>query len=87
MTLSILQPFEPGSLLGVFSIPLLPCSGTFRVTAIQDRTLELQAERLQGECARADSYSLELLFDGTLRCTSKGRGWEAQGILRPMSEE
>jgi hypothetical protein len=85
MTISILQPFETGSMLGVFNIPLLPCSGTFRVISVQGQTLELQAERLQGDCGKADSYSLELLSDGTLRYVSKGKGWEAQGILQPMS--
>ena len=85
ITISILQPFEVGSLLGVFDIPLIPCSGTFRVTTIRDQTLDLQAERLQGECAKADSDSLELLPDGTLRYVSKGKGWETQGILNHLS--
>ena len=86
MTLSILQPVEVGSMLGIFDIPLIPCSGTFRVISIQDETLELKAERLQGECGQADSESLELLPDGTLRYLSKGEGWETQGILRRMNQ-
>ena len=85
MTLSILQPVEVGSTLGIFDIPLIPCSGTFRVISIQDETLALKAERLQGECGQADSESLELLPDGTLRYLSKGKGWETQGILRRMN--
>jgi hypothetical protein len=86
MTLSILQPVEVGSTLGIFDIPLIPCSGTFRVISIQGETLELKAERLQGECGQADSESLELLPDGTLRYQSKGKGWETQGILRRMNQ-
>jgi hypothetical protein len=86
MTLSILQPVEVGSMLGIFDIPLIPCSGIFRVISIQDETLELKAERLQGECGQADSESLELLPDGTLRYLSKGEGWETQGILRRMNQ-
>ncbi len=86
MTLSILQPVEAGSTLGIFDIPLIPCSGTFRVISIQGETLELKAERLQGECGQADSESLELLPDGTLRHQSKGKGWETQGILRRMNQ-
>jgi hypothetical protein len=83
ITISILQPLEleVGSTLGIFDIPLLPCSGTFRVVSMQDQTIELRAERLQGECGNADSDSLELLSDGTLRYISKGKGWETQGIL------
>ena len=66
ITISVLQPFEVGEMLGLFNIPLMPCSGTFRVVKIQDETLELRAEKLQGECGEADSDSLELLPEGTL---------------------
>ena len=82
ITISILQPFEVGAMLGVFDIPLLPCSGTLRVTGIHDQRLELQAQRLQGDCAKADSDSLELLPDGTLQYLSKGKDWETRGILQ-----
>ena len=82
ITISILQPFEVGAMLGVFDIPLLPCAGTFRVVKVHDQTLELQAERLQGECAKADSDSLELLPEGTLQYISRGKGWETRGILQ-----
>lgn len=82
ITLSVLQPVEVGSTLGVFNIPLLPCSGAFRVVSIQGEKMELQAEKLQGECGQADSESLELLPEGALRYISKGKGWETQGILR-----
>jgi hypothetical protein len=83
ITISIFQPLEleVGSVLGVFDIPLLPCSGTFRVVSIHDQTIELRAERLQGECGNAETDSLELLSNGTLRYVSKGKGWETQGIL------
>jgi hypothetical protein len=80
--LSVLQPVEVGSTLGIFDIPLIPCSGTFRIISIREETLELKAEKLQGECGQAESESLELLPDGTLRYISKGKGWETQGILR-----
>ena len=85
ITVSILQPFEVGEMLVIFNIPLIPCSGTFRVVNIQDQTLELRAEKLQGECGEADSDSLELLPDGTLEYISKGRGWETQGVLERAS--
>lgn len=81
ITISILQPFEVGAMLGVFDVPLLPCAGIFRVVDIYDQTLELQAERLQGDCVSADSHTLELLPDGTLQYISKGKDWEARGIL------
>ena len=86
ITISILQPFEVGSMLGVFDIPMIPCSGTFRVTAVQGQTLELQAERLQGDCGKADSDSLEMLSDGTLLYVSKGKEWETRGILQRTSQ-
>lgn len=81
ITISILQPVDVGSTLGIFDIPLMPCSGAFRVISIRGETLEMKAERLQGDCGEADSDSLELLSDGTLRYVSKGKGWETQGIL------
>src|SRR5512138_3387508 len=76
VTLSVLQPFEVGSTLGIFDIPLIPCSGTFRVVTIQGERIELRAEKQQGNCGEADSDSLELLADGTLLYISKGKGWE-----------
>jgi hypothetical protein len=86
LTISILQPFEIGAMLGVFDIPLLPCSGTLRVINIRNQTLELQAERLQGDCANAESDTLELLPDGTLQYVSKGKDWETRGILQRTSQ-
>ena len=86
ITLSILQPVEVGSMLGVFDIPLIPCAGTFRVITINGGTLELQADRLQGDCGEADSDTLELLSDGTLEYVSKGKGWETRGILQRASQ-
>lgn len=85
ITISVIQPFEVGSILGMFDIPLIPCSGNFRVVSIQDRKLELQAERLQGECGEADLDSLELLEDGTLEYVSRGKGWETRGVLQRLS--
>ena len=85
ITISFLQPVEIGETLGIFNIPLIPCSGTFRVVNIQDDTLELRAEKLQGECGEADSESLELLEDGTLQYVSKGQGWETKGVLERAS--
>lgn len=82
ITISILQPFEIGSTLGIFDIPFIPCSGTFRVLNIQDEIIEVKAEKLQGECRDADSESLEYLPDGTLLYISKGEGWETRGILQ-----
>ena len=82
ITISILQPFEIGSTLGIFDIPLIPCSGTFRVINIRDEKIELGADKLQGDCEAANYDTLELLPDGTLLYTSKGHGWETQGILQ-----
>jgi len=88
ITITILQPLEleVGAMLGLFDIPLLPCSGTFRVVNIQEQVVELKAERLQGECGNAQSDSLELLSDGTLRYGSIGKGWETQGILQRANQ-
>jgi hypothetical protein len=83
--ISIFQPFEIGSTLGVFDIPLIPCSGTFRVINIRDEIIELRAENLKGDCGEADSESLELLSDGTLLYISRGDGWETRGILQLMN--
>ena len=85
ITISILQPFEIGSTLGIFDIPMIPCSGTFRVINIHDATIELGAEKLQGDCGAADYDSLELLSDGTLLYVSKGHGWETKGVLERIS--
>jgi hypothetical protein len=85
ITISIIQPVEVGSMLGVFDIPLIPCSGNFRVMDIRDETIDLKAEHLQGDCGEAESESLELLPDGTLQYVSKGKGWETQGILQRAS--
>lgn len=87
ITLSILQPVEVGSMLGIFDIPLIPCSGTLRVTSIHGETLELRAEKLQGDCGEADSNTLELLPDGTLLYVSRGKDWETRGILQHILQE
>ena len=87
ITISILQPFEVGSTLGIFDIPLIPCSGTFRVLSIRGEVIELRAEKLQGECGEADSESLEVKEDGTLLYISKGRGWETKGVLQRAVED
>jgi len=85
INISILQPVEIGSTLGIFDIPLIPCSGTYRVVGIRGETLDLKAENQQGECGEADSDTLELLSDGTLLYVSKGDGWEARGVLQRAS--
>ncbi|HJR79174.1 MAG TPA: hypothetical protein VJ821_03810 [Anaerolineales bacterium] len=87
ITISIFQPFDIGSTLGVFDIPLIPCFGSFRVTNIRGQTIELRPENLRGECVESDSDSLELLADGTLLYRSKGKGWETEGILQRANED
>jgi hypothetical protein len=87
MTLSILQPFQIGSTLGIFNIPMMPCSGTFKVLDVEGDTLTLQAENLQGGCRPADSYSLELLPDGTLLYVSKEDSFETQVILERVVQD
>jgi len=85
ITLSVLQPFAIGTMLGIFDIPLMPCSGTFRLVAIRGEALELEAQNLQGDCGKADLDTLELLPDGTLLYVSKGRNWETRGVLQRTS--
>jgi hypothetical protein len=87
ITISILKPFEVGSTLGIFDIPLIPCSGTFRVVIIRGETIELAAENLQGDCGTADFDSVELLPDGTLLYVSRGRNWETKGILQRVFDD
>lgn len=87
ITISILKPFEIGTTLGIFDIPMLPCSGTFRVTIIRGQSIELEAQNLQGDCWKSDFDSVELLPDGTLQYISKGRNWEAQGILQRVFDD
>lgn len=81
ITLSVMQPFEIGSVLGIFDIPLMQCSGSLRLIAIHSETLELRAIKQQGNCPDSESEWLELLPDGTLLYTSRGKGWETKGIL------
>lgn len=81
ITLSVLQPFKIGSTLGIFDIPLIPCSGIFRVLDIRGEIIEMQAEKQQGNCQEAELETLEYLSDGTLLYTSKGKNWETQGVL------
>ena len=85
ITLSVLQPFAIGTMLGIFDIPLMPCSGTFRLVAIRGEALELEAQNLQGDCGKADLDTLELLPDGTLLYVSKRRNWETRGVLQRTS--
>ena len=87
ITISILQPVEVGSTLGVFDIPLIPCAGTFRVLNIRGETVDLDVEKQQGECGAADADSIELLADGTLLYISKGGGWETRGVLSRVNEQ
>lgn len=82
ITISIPNSFEVGSILGTYNIPEIPCTGKFRVSDIQNEKLELKTEDQQGECGQADSDSLELLADETLLYVSKGKGWEAKGVLQ-----
>jgi hypothetical protein len=86
VTISILQPVEIGSMLGVFDIPLIPCAGTFRVVDIRGETIEVKSEKQQGECSEAKTESVELLPDGTLLYISKGDGWETRGVLHRSSQ-
>lgn len=85
VTLSVLQPLEIGATLGVFDIPMIPCSGTFRVVNIRGETLDLQAEKTHGDCGKANSDTLELLPDGTLLYISQGEGWETRGVLQRVN--
>jgi hypothetical protein len=85
ITISVMQPFEVGSIFGIFDIPLIQCTGSLRMVSIQDERIELRAIRQQGECPDSDSEWLELLPDGTLLYTSKGKGWETKGIWQRNS--
>ncbi len=81
ITISILQPLEVGSILGIFDIPLMPCSGSLRVISIRGEIIDLRAVKQQGNCEDSDSVSLELLPDGTLLYISKGKSWDTRGVL------
>lgn len=81
ITISILQPLEIGSILGIFDIPLMPCSGSLRVIRIRGEIVELHAVKQQGNCEDSSAVSVELLPDGTLLYISKGKGWETRGVL------
>ena len=87
ITLSILQPIAIGTTLGIFNIPMIPCSGTFRLVAIRGQTFDLEAQNLQGDCGNAYLDTLELLPDGTLLYVSKGRNWETRGVLQRASQD
>ena len=82
ITISIPSSFEEDSILGTYNIPTIPCTGKLQVVDIQGERLELKADDQQGECGEADSDSLELLSDGNLLYVSRGKGWEARGILQ-----
>jgi hypothetical protein len=81
ITISIFQPLEVGSILGIFDIPLMPCSGSLRVIRIRGETVVLHPVKQQGNCEDSDSASVELLSDGTLLYISKGKDWETRGVL------
>ena len=85
ITISISELSEVGSTLGTYTIPEIPCTGTFRVISTRGETLELKAENQQGDCGEAGSDSLALLSNGTLLYVSKGDDWEARGILQHAS--
>jgi hypothetical protein len=87
ITISILRSFEIGTTLGIFDIPMIPCSGTFRVINIREEVIELGAEKLLGDCSAADFDSLEVLPDGRLQYVSRGYGWETRGILQRAVED
>lgn len=87
ITISISSSFQIGSTLGTYTIPEIPCSGTFRIMEIRDDTLYLRAEDQKGECGEADSDTLELLSDGTLLYVSKGEEWEAKGVLQRLGSK
>jgi len=86
MTLSILQPFEVGSTLGIFNIPMAPCSGTFKVTYILGEIIHMEPANLQGDCRSIMSATLELQSNGTLLYMSKGGGHETQAVLERVSQ-
>jgi hypothetical protein len=81
ITISILQPLEIGSILGIFDIPLMPCSGSLRVISIRGEIVDLHAVKKQGNCEDSVSESLELLPDGSLLYISRGKDWETRGVL------
>jgi hypothetical protein len=81
ITVFIPKPFVPGDTLGTYTIPAIPCDGSFRVMLVTGERLDLRAEDQAGECGPAESDSLTVQPDGTLLYVSKGDGWEARGTL------
>ena len=82
ITVHIPAPFQAGSALGTYSIHAIPCSGSFKVLALEGEAVRLRAEDQQGDCGEADSDSLAMQADGTLLYVSRGEGREARGILQ-----
>ena len=82
ITITISGPFEIGCALGAYTIPEIPCAGTFTLLEICGQVFELKAENKEGPCGDADSDSLELLSDDMLLYVSRGDGWEARGVLQ-----
>jgi cellobiose epimerase len=86
INVSFVAPCEVGSACLVFTIPEIPCTGTFRLVRVVDDTFEFVAEDKQGPCGQADLDSLQRLADGTLLYVSRGDGWEASGALHRTDE-
>ena len=83
ITVTLSGSLVVGETVGSFEIPTNPCSGTFRLLAVEGQTLNLRAENKQGDCGDGEvADSLERLPDGALRYVARGEGWQASGVLR-----
>lgn len=82
VTVTVTQSCEIGATCGSINIPTIPCSATFTLLDIHNKTLDLLATNKQGACGQADSDTLELLSGDTLLYTSKGEYGVTQGTLQ-----
>ena len=74
------------STCGSFSLPTIPCSGTFRIVSVSGNTFYFVAENKQGACGKATEEYFQLLPDGTLEYFSRGDYGESKGILKRVEK-
>lgn len=76
---------EIGEECGTFSIPTIPCSGTFTLLAEDKSVYEFQAGDKQGTCGEGRDF-LQYLSDGKVKYISRGDYGETLGVLYPEAE-
>lgn len=69
-----------GGECGTFSIPIVPCSGSYVLTSEKNNVYEFGMQNKSTECGEGIDY-LQLLPDGTLKFISRGDYGVNEGIL------